>query len=141
MRQTVWGLPVRGLPARRLASTIALLAATLPGGMAVPARAETPAQLDALSRATQQAGAGLALARRQIRDGDLLGALATLERAALNDPDNREVRLLHAGLLCRLDDPKGSLIEFDDLRGSDFSDALWAEATAACDAGRKGATR
>jgi len=106
-----------------------------------PARAETPAQLDLLSRATQQAGAALALARRQIRDGDLLGALATLERAALNDPNNREVRLLHAGLLCRLDDPQGSLIEFDDLRGSDFSDALWAEATAACDGTGRGAPR
>lgn len=126
MRRTVWGPP----------SVMALFAAIM-GCVSVPAAAETPAQLDALSRATQQASAGLALARRQIRDGDVLGALATLERAALNDPGNREVRLLHAGLLCRLDDPQGSLIEFDDLRGSDFSDALWTEATAACAEGRK----
>ena len=143
MRRIVWRLP-SGLPRP------ARLAVALPGAIVLaavsqcaspPARAETPAQLDLLSRATQQAGAALALARRQIRDGDLLGALATLERAALNDPNNREVRLLHAGLLCRLDDQQGSLIEFDDLRGSDFSDALWAEATAACDGTSRGATR
>jgi hypothetical protein len=138
MRRIVLGLP-SGLPRAALLAALALAAVSQCASP--PARAETPAQLDALSRATQDAGAGLALARRQIRDGDLLGAMATLERAALNDPGNREVRLLHAGLLCRLDDPRGSLIEFDDLRGSDFPDALWSEATAACDGTRKGAPR
>lgn len=108
---------------------------------AVTAHAETPAQLDALSRSAQQPGSGLALARKQIRDGDLLGAMATLERVAINAPDNREARLLHAGLLCRLDDRQGSLIEFDSLRGSDFSDSLWAEATGACEQPREEASK
>ena len=108
---------------------------------AMPAHAETAAQLDALSRSAQQPGTGLALARRQIRDGDLLGAMATLERVAINAPDNREARLLHAGLLCRLDDRQGSLIEFDNLRGSDFSDALWEEATGACEQPREEASK
>ncbi|MET0371119.1 MAG: hypothetical protein ABW039_07050 [Sphingobium sp.] len=108
---------------------------------AAPARAETPAQLDTLSRSAQQPGTGLTLARRQIRDGDLLGAMATLERVALNNPENREARLLHAGLLCRLDDRQGSLIEFDSLRGSEFSDALWAEATGACEEPREEASQ
>lgn len=117
----------------------AIAFAMLTGGL--PVHAETPAQLDILSRSTQQAGTGLSLARRQIRDGDLLGAMATLERVAITDPDNREARLLHAGLLCRLDDRQGSLIEFDSLRGSDFSDALWAEATGACEQPREKASQ
>lgn len=122
----------------RLSAAIAL------AGLAcssAPAHAETPAQLDALSRSAQQPGTGLALARRQIREGDLLGAMATLERIAVNNPDNREARLLHAGLLCRLDDRQGSLIEFDSLRGSAFSDALWAEATDACEQPREEASK
>jgi len=122
----------------RLSAAIALAALV---GSVSTVQAETPAQLDALSRSAQQPGAGLALARRQIRDGDLLGAMATLERVAINAPDNREARLLHAGLLCRLDDRQGSLIEFDDLRGSEFSDALWAEATAACEQPREEASK
>ena len=84
---------------------------------AVPAGAETVAGLDALSRATAQPAPGLALARRQAASGDLTDALATLERVVLNHPENHEAWLLHASLLCRLDDRRGALIEFEALRG------------------------
>jgi hypothetical protein len=118
-----------------------LLALALLGGSAlasVQARADTPEQLDARSRAVAEPRAGVDLARRQIRDGNLLGALATLEGVMLNHPQDAEARLFHAGLLCRLDDPQGSLVEFDDIQGENFPDALWAEATAACDHAQRG---
>lgn len=102
---------------------------------AAPAAAQTAA-LDPLVTATQTPAAGMALARRQIAAGDLLQALATLERLILADPANDRARLLHAGLLCKLDDRQGSLIEFDQLRGHNFTKAEWAEATASC--GNKG---
>ena len=74
----------------------------------------------------------MALARSQIDSGDLLGAFATLERMLINHPDAQEVLLLHASLLCRLDDRSGSVIEFDLLRGRGIPDAVWNEATAPC---------
>lgn len=119
----------------RLRLSAALL---LPANLvaSLPALAETPAQLEALSRATDTAASGLALARRQIANGELLDALATLERLIVKDPANYQARLLHAGVLCRVDDPEGSLIEFDALRGHNFTAAQWAEASAPCDAAR-----
>lgn len=45
----------------------------------------------------------LAFARTQIRDGDLIGASATLERILLVVPRNRDVRILYAIVLYRLD--------------------------------------
>jgi len=105
------------------------------GGLALcasPAFAETPAQLDALSKATDQPGPGIALARKQIASGDLLDALATLERVILNHPDNEEARLLHAGVTCSIDDKRGALVELDLLRNRDFSDSLWQKATSDC---------
>ena len=115
--------------------TLALYAGfALIGG---PAMAETPAELDALTRATDQPGAGVALARRQIAAGDMLEALATLERVIINHPQSNEARMLHAGVMCRLDDRQGALVELDQLRGRQIPDALWAEAEAACsDRGR-----
>ncbi|MEZ5735948.1 MAG: hypothetical protein R3E09_09110 [Novosphingobium sp.] len=112
------------------AACLLALAGLAPG--ALPAWAETPAELDALSRATDQPGSGVALARKQIASGDLLDALATLERVILNHPDSEEARLLHAGVTCSIDDRRGALVELDVLRGRDFSDPLWQEATADC---------
>ena len=105
-------------------------------GLAVPALAETPLELEALARATETSATGLALARRQIANGELLDALATLERLIVNDPGNYQARLLHARVLCRIDDPQGSLIEVDALRGHDFTPAQWAEAMTPCDAAK-----
>ena len=100
------------------------------------ATAQVPPATEALVRATAQPATGLALARRQIAAGDLTLAMATLERVILAQPEAGEARLLHAGLLCRLDDRQGSLVELDVLRGRDFPPALWREATEPCEADR-----
>lgn len=101
---------------------------------AVPsALADTPAQLDQQLRATGKVPSGLGLVRQQVRDGDLTGALASVERVIILDPLNAEARLLHASLLCRLDDRPGSQTEFDPMRGHDLPESLWREETAHCE--------
>ncbi|MDE8651346.1 hypothetical protein [Novosphingobium album (ex Liu et al. 2023)] len=113
------------------AGSMALAALAL--GTAPAAPAETPAQLDALSRAGESETAGLALARRQADAGDLLDALATLERVILNQPEHSyAARLYHAALLCRVDDRRGALIELDGLRGHDIDPGLRDEVQDAC---------
>jgi Flp pilus assembly protein TadD len=101
-----------------------------------PLAAATPAELDALVKATAQPATGIALARRQRGSGDMLDALATLERVIINSPQSNEARLLHAALLCRLDDHRGANVEFDTLRERQIPDRLWEEADAACAQGK-----
>jgi hypothetical protein len=115
-----------------------LLAAGLGLSWVAGAAGQSPDVLDSLSRPTADPAAGTGLARRQIAAGDLTMALATLERVILEHPGNGEARLLHAGLLCRLDDRAGSLVEFDRLRGWDFPPELWREANEPCQAMRRG---
>jgi hypothetical protein len=109
-----------------------LLAALL----AVPALAAPPpdplAELDSLSRASGEVATGLALARRQIAAGELLGALATLERVLTYHPESDEALLLHASVTCRVDDRGGALIEFETLARDRVSERTWDEATAPC---------
>ncbi|MDB5723509.1 MAG: hypothetical protein JWQ16_263 [Novosphingobium sp.] len=111
---------------------LSLLAMGL-GLAAVPARADTPQQLDSQLRATARVPSGLGLVRQLLRDGDLTGALATVERVIILDPLNAEARLLHASLLCRLDDRSGSQTEFDPMRGHNVPDKMWRDQTAPCD--------
>lgn len=99
-----------------------------------PALADSIAELETLSRGTATAEAGLALARKQAAGGDLLGAMATLERVLISHPEAEEALLQHASLLCRLDDREGALIELDELRGEQFPDKVWTDATAPCTA-------
>lgn len=98
-----------------------------------PALADTLTQLDNLLRTSTDAETSIAFARNQIKSGDLLGAMATLERILITHPESDEALLLHASLLCRLDDRTGSLIEFDYLRGQDIPHDVWTEASAPCD--------
>ena len=88
--------------------------------------------LDALSRATDDAKQGLALVREQTSLGDLTGAMATLERLMINHPEADEAQLLHASLLCRLDDRSGASSEFAALRKRDFRGQAWKDANAPC---------
>jgi hypothetical protein len=116
-----------------------LVAALL--GAASPALADTPAQLDQQLRATSRVPSGLGLVRQQLRDGDLTGALASVERVIILDPLNAESRLLHASLLCRLDDRPGSQTEFDPMRGHDLPEKLWRAETAPCEEPQPGTSR
>jgi len=52
----------------------------------------------------------------------------------LNDADAEEARLMHAGLLCRLDDPAGARAALGELAGRPILDTGWTEITAACGA-------
>jgi hypothetical protein len=88
--------------------------------------------LEALVGPSLEVESGLALARRQIADTDLLGALGTLERVQFAHPDALEPRFLYASLLCRLDDRQGAEVEISQLAGRAIADQAWAEVTAAC---------
>src|SRR5258708_17641152 len=129
--QGEWRMGSRIFATWRWAAMACAAATWLPLAPA-PARADSLAELDALSQSTASVAPGLALARRQIGNGELLGALATLERLLMHRPDAGEALLLHASLLCRLDDRSGSVVEFDYLRGHGVPDQLWNEATAPC---------
>ena len=103
---------------------------------AVPAPAfagqDGTAELDRLALASVEPAAGLTLAREEAAAGDLLAALATLERVLFVTPGADEARLLHLSLLCRLDDRGGAQAELAELAGRDLPDAAWAEVEAAC---------
>ncbi len=113
-----------------LASLLVLspLRAAVPDGT----QGDEASDLDALSRSTDDAKQGLALVREQTSLGDLTGAMATLERLMINHPDSNEAQLLHASLLCRLDDRAGAQGEFASLRKSDFRGQAWKDANAPC---------
>ena len=102
----------------------------------LPAYAQdpVPAELEALIAPSLEESSGVALARRQIADSDLLGAAATLERVMIADPEAIAARLLHAGVLCRLDDRAGARVQLSLLRGQTIADSAWNEFTAACGA-------
>ena len=119
----------RGIARIILGASLALAASTV--------GAQSAAELDALARATAQPTSGITLARKQIAAGDLLEALATLERVIINHPQSNEARLLHAGVMCRIDDRRGAMVELDGLRGREIPDSLWDEANLAC-SGRGG---
>jgi Flp pilus assembly protein TadD len=103
------------------------------------AQADPAADLEALSQQSAEVGPGIALAHQQIGNGDLTSAVATLERVLMRHPEADDALLLHASLLCRLDDPAGARIEFDELRDHPISDQDWSAAIAACGARSPGA--
>lgn len=96
------------------------------------AQGDPAAEIDQVIQASQGVGPGLAYARRQIAEDDLIGAAATLERLLVDHPEADDALLLHASLLCRLDDVPGARMEIDQLKGVRGSDAAWAEVRAAC---------
>ncbi|MGH6786118.1 MAG: hypothetical protein ACREBO_04750 [Novosphingobium sp.] len=98
-----------------------------------PAAADALEQLDRLSLASADPDQGLALARQQAASGALLDALATLERTIAGHPKTKRALLLHASILCRIDDRVGGEVEFARLKAKDFSKAEWAEARTPCE--------
>jgi hypothetical protein len=120
------------LKGRHFAAAASIAAATI---LSWPAAAQAPtADLEALIGPSLEVGPGLQLARRQIGETDLLGALATLERIEIAHPEALQPRLLQISLLCRLDDREGAEVELGALAGQAVADPDWAEVTAACGA-------
>jgi hypothetical protein len=117
-----------------------LLAAAVLAGGPLPARAETPEQLDVLIDASQDEAGGTALAQQQAARGEYLEALATLERVLAMNPKSQGSRLLHALYLCEVDDKQGGRMELSQLRPRDLArrrrdgEAILANAQARCDA-------
>jgi hypothetical protein len=109
-----------------LAASVALTAP------AASAQTDPFSELDRLVDASADSGSGIALARKQIGDGELTGALGTLERVLMNDPRADAALLLHASLLCRLDDRPGARAEIAEMGAVAISNQAWAEVTAAC---------
>jgi hypothetical protein len=100
----------------------------------VPAAAQTLEELDKLVATSGKPKEGLALARSQAGAGSWLEALATLERVLTVDPKHKQARLLHASILCQLDDLDGARLEFARLKSGDYKKADWAGANAPCKA-------
>ena len=96
------------------------------------ASAQSLEDLDRLVLNSAKPADGLALARSQAGAGDLLDALATLERVLAVDPKHKQAKLLHASLLCRIDDRDGAAAEFARLRAKDYNQPDWSAAQVLC---------
>jgi hypothetical protein len=107
------------------------LALMLGAGPAL-AQDDPAAELDALSRETATSAGGLALARNLSGSGDLLGALAALDRVLMLEPASKPALLLRAGLLCRIDDKAGGVAQLARLKKRDYPRQEWNEASGAC---------
>jgi len=103
---------------------------------AAPASAQRDplADIDRLVDQSRTVGPGVALARRQIAEDDLIGAVATLERLLVDHPESDDALLLHVALLCRLDDAAGARVELAELRDRRIggSDVVWLDVRGAC---------
>ncbi len=99
-----------------------------------PAAAQSLDALDLLAQSSAKPKEGLALARSQASAAAWLDALATLERVLAVDPKHKQARLLHASILCRVDDSDGAKVEFARLKSSAYKKVEWAEAVAPCNA-------
>lgn len=95
------------------------------------ARADSLDELDKLAGA-QATDAAMALARDQIGRGELLEAIATLERALFVHPEAKHALLWHAALLCRVDDRDGAAAELGRLKKDDFGGHEWRDVLAPC---------
>ena len=111
------------------------LIAAIPLALAslTPAAADTLGDLDQLAMAAEDPEQGFALASSLAASGALVEALATLERTLAAHPKTKRAQLLHASILCRLDDRSGGEVEFARLKKGDFKKAEWAEARAPCE--------
>ena len=104
-------------------------------GLTAPAMAQNAelTELDRLTDASADPGSAMALARNQIASGELTGAVATLERLLVDHPEADDALVLHASLLCRLDDREGARVELGELHFA-ISEAAWQEVVSACGA-------
>ena len=129
---TIRALQIAPIAVGLCLASLPLLSSPLRAEVQTGGQTDAASDLDALSRATDDAKQGLALVREQTSLGDLTGAMATLERLMINHPEADEAQLLHASLLCRLDDRLGASSEFAALRKRDFRGQAWKDANAPC---------
>lgn len=100
---------------------------------ASPVAAQSLEELDALSDASAQEESGVQLARDQAGRGELLEALATLERVLVEHPKSANARLLQAFYLCRLDDRPGGSVALSKLKSKNYSDDALATVRTTCE--------
>lgn len=117
---------------RRIAPVLLASSAALVIPAPDTARAETLEELDAMAEITQDEAAGIQFAQGQADRGEFLEAIGTLERVLANHPKSQAARLLHAVLLCRIDDQTGGAVELAKLKQKDFPDETWTQAKAIC---------
>lgn len=113
---------------------ILILAASACFAAAAPAYAQAApeTEIDGLIDASKGVDSAMALARRQIGEGDMIAATATLERLLVDHPEVDDALLLHASLLCRLDDVPGARSELTAVKPGRGSTEAWGEVRAAC---------
>ena len=118
---------------RRFSQAILPAVAMSCGAVAAdPLSAQTIEELDALSDLSMDEAAGINAAKQQAERGELLEALATLERVLAVHPKSHEGRLIHAIYLCKVDDRQGGLVEIGKLKKKQYGKELLAEARALC---------
>lgn len=103
-----------------------------------PLIGQTLEELDAIADQSADEQSGIAAAREQIVRGELLEALATLERVLTQFPQSAEARFNHALLLCWIDDPQGAAVEFERLEEDDYAEGALEQAIANCRAATQG---
>ena len=87
-----------------------------------PVSAETFEELDQLSDASASEDTGIQLAQEQAERGELLEALATLERVLATEPKAHDARLLQAYYLCKVDDIRGGKVALSKLKKKRYED-------------------
>jgi Flp pilus assembly protein TadD len=111
---------------------MALAALAMAATPVCAAQAETLAELDAMSDTSVNEEAGVTQAQSQQARGELLEAIATLERVLADNPKSASARLLHALYLCQIDDPEGGRVELGKLDAKLYTDAIMAEVRGQC---------
>ncbi len=89
-------------------------------------------ELDRLSDISENEEGGIAAAQQQAARGEILEALATLERVMAVHPRSANARILHAYFLCAIDDQQGALVEIENMKVRDFGRENIAELRNRC---------
>lgn len=89
-------------------------------------------EIDALSDIATNEQAGITEASEQAAKGDLLEALATLERVLAVHPKSQGARLLHAVYLCDIDDKQGGIVALNQLKTKEIGEEALSAAYTRC---------
>ena len=110
---------MKSLSCKRTVQAIAMGCAV---AMFTPLSAETFEDLEQLSDASADEETGIQLAQEQAERGELLEALATLERVLATEPKAHDARLLQAYYLCKVDDIRGGKVALSKLKKKRYED-------------------